>query len=205
MELGFEATKGAAEKVLGVKLPVFMRVILPGLLATAVFYPAVARILALLDTNQAWVRIAAYIALVLLLGALISTTNSEIYKIYEGRILWPSRLFERARQRQQSRVDRLWKSAESATDQALYDELWYQLRVYPINEEGRPEATHPTRIGNILAGYEQYPNNRYGMDSMFYWPRMWLQIDKDIRRFRRPSVISGQSRIWRTRRTTRSN
>jgi hypothetical protein len=34
-------------------------------------------------------------------------------------------------------------------------------------------------LGNILAGYEQYPDNRYGMDSVFYWPRIWLQVEKD--------------------------
>jgi len=186
MDLGFEAAKGAAEKVLGVKLPVFMRIILPGLLATAVLYPAVAWILGYLpsDPDRLWQRIAAYAVLTFLLGALISTTNSEIYKIYEGRIFWPSRLFMWARRRQQARVDKLLATAKLARSQGRdtrYNELWYRLRVYPINGKGQPEASHPTRIGNILAGYEQYPNTRYGMRSVFYWPRIWLQIEKDAK------------------------
>ncbi len=184
MEGGFEAAKGAAEKVLGVKFPTFMRTILPGLLATAVLYPLIAAILGKLpaDKEYLWLRIAAYAVLVLLLGALISTTNSEIYKIYEGRIFWPRGLFEWARRREQARVEKLLDAAEVADEDgstAEYDELWYQLRIYPMNDKGQPEASHPTRIGNILAGYEQYPNTRYGMDSTFFWPRIWLQIEKD--------------------------
>ncbi len=181
MEAGFDAANGVAEKVLGVKLPVFMRLILPGLLATGVLYPFIAWILGYLpwDANHSWQRIAAYAALVLIVGALISTTNSEIYKIYEGRVCWPSRMFDWALKIQQNRVSRLRKAAESNrfVNPRRYDEIWYQLRDYPINDRGDPEATYPTQIGNILAGYEQYPNKRYGMDSVFYWPRIWLHVE----------------------------
>jgi hypothetical protein len=34
-------------------------------------------------------------------------------------------------------------------------------------------------LGNILSGYEQYPLNRYGMPSVFYWPRLWLQVEPE--------------------------
>jgi hypothetical protein len=76
-----------------------MRIILPGLLATAVLYPVVAKILRYLpsDPDHLWERIAAYALLVFLLGALISTANSEIYRIYEGRVFWPRRVFSNTR------------------------------------------------------------------------------------------------------------
>jgi len=183
MEPGFEAAKGAAEKLFGVQFPVFMRIILPGLMASAVFYPAIGWALGHLpgDPDHLWERILGYAALVVLLGALISTLNSEIYKIYEGRTHWPSGLKAWGIRRQQAQVDKLQKTISSAATQAEYDEAWSELRVYPTSDRGDPEATHPTRIGNILAGYEQYPNTRYGMDSVFYWPRIWLQIDKDVK------------------------
>src|ERR1039458_2961846 len=177
MPVGFEAAKGAAENVLGVKLPIFMRMVLPGLLVTAVLYPFVAWILSFLpsDPEHLWEPIAAYAVLVFLLGALISTGNSEIYKIYEGRVLWPGRLLEWACHKQQARVVRLLKAAKAAPTETRYNELWYRLRDYPINlKTGNPLATHPTMIGNILAGYEQYPDTRYGMDSVFFWSRIWL-------------------------------
>ncbi|MBV9302410.1 MAG: zinc ribbon domain-containing protein [Acidobacteriaceae bacterium] len=181
MELPFEAAKGTAEKVLMVQFPTLMRVVLPGLLATAVLYRVVAWALSQLpgELPYSWERIALYAALVFVLGALISTLSSEIYKVYEGRTFWPEKAFEWARRRQATRIAKLRRAAESATSPSKYDELWYKLRIYPINDEGDPEATHPTALGNILAGYEQYPGNRYGMDSVFFWPRIWLQIEKD--------------------------
>jgi ribosomal protein L37E len=181
MELGSEFAKGAAEKVLGVKLPVLMRILLPGLLATAVLYPGVIWLLGHLpsDTDHWWQRIVAFIVLIFFLGALISTLNSEIYKLYEGRILWPEQLSNWGRKRQQGRVARLYKAAVAAGPGATYDELWYQLRIYPTNEQGDPVATQPTQLGNLLAGYEQYPKNRYGMDAVFYWPRIWLLLEKE--------------------------
>lgn len=30
----------------------------------------------------------------------------------------------------------------------------------------------PTRMGNVFACIEEYPSIRYGMDGMFYWPRL---------------------------------
>ena len=181
MDLGFEAAKGAAEKVTGIKLPVWMRMVLPGLLVTGVLYRTTAWALHYLpgDPDHAWLRLVAYAALVLVSGALVSTLNSEVYKIYEGRIFWPRRLFDWGKARQQARVTKLLARANAARSQAEYDEIWYQLRIYPTDDKADPQATHPTRIGNILAGYEQYPTTRYNMDSVFYWPRIWLQLEKE--------------------------
>ena len=184
MALPFEAAKGVSEKALGVKFPVLMRVVLPGLLATAVLYPTVAWSLRRLPAGSevAWLRLAGFAVLVFILGALISTLSGEVYKVYEGRTLWPQRLFQWARGRQQARIQRLLRKADEArarSETARYNEIWYQLRLYPVDEKGDPEATYPTLLGNLLAGYEDYPRNRYGMDSIFFWPRIWLQLEKE--------------------------
>src|SRR5579885_1013376 len=184
MELPFEAAKGAVEKGLLVRFPIFMRVVLPGALASAVLYPTVAWLLGRLPANaeQIWQRFAAFAVCVFVIGALISTLTSEIYKIYEGRIFWPDRLLRWGERLQEARLRRFRQKAETARragDTARYDEAWYQLRLYPINEQGEPYVYRPTLLGNILAGYEQYPDNRYGMDSVFYWPRIWLQMEKE--------------------------
>jgi hypothetical protein len=184
METGFEAAKGAAEKVFGVKLPILMRLILPGLLATAVIYPFVGRLLSLLPqpSEYVWMRIAGYALLALLFGALISTASTQISRVYEGRALWPESLREWARLRQQKRILRLTRkavAARAAGSSMLYNELWYELRAYPMDDDGQRAATHPTRMGNILAESDQYAERRYGMDSVFYWSRIWLQIEKD--------------------------
>jgi len=65
---------------------------------------------------------------------------------------------------------------------ADYNELWFRLRQFPTTDgKVAVTATAPTRLGNILEAYESYPDWRYGMDSVFYWSRLWLTLDKDAR------------------------
>jgi hypothetical protein len=37
-------------------------------------------------------------------------------------------------------------------------------------------------MGNILEAYEEYPKRKYGMDSVFYWYRIWLFITEEVRK-----------------------
>ncbi|MGA2903729.1 MAG: hypothetical protein ABSD98_07855 [Candidatus Korobacteraceae bacterium] len=183
---GFEAAGGIVEKFLpGVSFPVLMNTVLPGLLAGAALYPfATGRLRDFLSVDPAkgWPQLAIAALAVVVIGALVSALNGEFYKVYEGRSGWPTFLSEWAVARQQRRVDRLYRKAdaEKGVNSQRYNEYWYTLRIYPIHpEKGKRYATHPTLLGNILAGYEEYPGNRYGMDSVFYWPRLWLMVDKD--------------------------
>jgi hypothetical protein len=79
-------------------------------------------------------------------------------------------------------VDATYKRQDAleATDPE-YKECWYLLRQFPVGVDGNPTVTRPSRIGNVIASYEQYPLLRYGMDDVFYWPRLWLLVDKDSR------------------------
>src|SRR5262249_7928327 len=69
--------------------------------------------------------------------------------------------------------------AKGRTDD--YSEITNKFRKYPQDDLARPMATHPTMLGNIIAEYESYPFSRYGIDSIFYWPRLWLVLDNDER------------------------
>jgi hypothetical protein len=186
MALGFEAAGGIVEKFLpGVPLSTLMNAVLPGLLAGAAAYPFATgrlRTFLSLDIQKSWPQLVIAAIVVVTLGGLVSALNGEFYKVYEGRSGWPNRLSDWAIERQQRRIDRLYHNAdaEKGVHPERYNEYWYQLRVYPIHPEtGKRYATHPTLLGNILKGYEEYPNNRYGMDSVFFWPRLWLMVEKD--------------------------
>lgn len=180
MELPFEAAKGVAEKVLNVRFPIIMRVFFPGALAMGILYVQAKSAIGWIphEMDGVWQRLAFGALAVFLLGVVVSAATNEVYKIYEGRDYWPRRLFEAGVQRQARRVKKLLAAADKA-DGPEYDELWYKLRIYPMDDNGDPEATHPTLIGNILAGYERYPWDRYGIDSVFYWPRIWLMVEKE--------------------------
>jgi hypothetical protein len=177
---------GLIEKLVpGGQFPALMRAILPGALATLTIYPFTGWPFALMDPDGKlnWARLLIIIGMTIGLGALISVLSGELYKVYEGRILWPRWLCEAGIRRESARAKRLYELAESQRQQKLdndYNETWYQLRIYPLSvTNGLPHADRPTRLGNILSGYEQYPLNRYGMHSVFYWPRLWLQLEKE--------------------------
>lgn len=187
MPLEMETAKGMAEKILPiVRFPIFMRVILPGSLASAIVYPFTGLRGDFISSQfkDVWRELVLLLAAVFVFGAIISALSREMYKIYEGRILWPQGLFDWFRARHQAKIGKLLAKADRA-DKAgrplRYDEIWYRLRMYPLNADGDPYASHPTLLGNILAEYEDYPRTRYRMDSVFYWDRIWLAMDKEKR------------------------
>jgi len=179
-----------AEKVVPlVQFPMLMRVVLPGALATAAIYPflpfpaGIFRVKSLEDLEQNGLALLALAALVFVLGALIAALNGQIYKLYEGRSYWPARLLSRQTARQQARVNKLQAikdqghSSDPRVD-ARRSEAMDILRTYPTKDQV-PYAARPTWLGNILAGYEQYPFDRYGMSSIFYFTRIWMEVEKE--------------------------
>jgi hypothetical protein len=185
-----DPTGGMAEKIVPlVRFPVLMRVVLPGGLATALLYPILVRSWPKLafhfptELKDSWQQFVLIGGMVFVLGALTSALNGEFYKVYEGRVLWPRRLLEPALTRQKARLEKLLRQEAELVDNedraAEYSEVWYQLRLYPIDQNDKQFADRPTLLGNILSGYEQYPRKRYGMDSIFYWTRLWMQLEKE--------------------------
>jgi hypothetical protein len=164
-------------------LPFFYRVVIPGSAVTAWLLPLLFQVL------DAMPRLAGYegqilLALVIVLGFVASILGDTIYEVYEGRRGWPRAVARWCTDYWQEQVDRLLRHAQDPTD-PLFDERWSELRQFPVaaGPDGitRPVATAPTKLGNILASYEQYPERRYGMEPSFYWERLWLSLDKDVR------------------------
>lgn len=113
----------------------------------------------------------------LIMGMLLTLFRNVIYRVYEGRLLWPARLHDSMTARMERKLQkRLAQSREQKPSSARYRELWYWLRLFPLDEKGDPTAARPTLLGNILEGYETYPDRRYGMDSVFYWYRLYPSL-----------------------------
>src|ERR1043165_4304508 len=62
-------------------------------------------------------------------------------------------------------------------------EAYFDLRTFPLLGKDYEDyaAERPTRLGNLMAAYERYSLRAYGMDSVFYWYRIWLLVDKGTR------------------------
>jgi len=54
-------------------------------------------------------------------------------------------------------------------------------RTYPLAPNGRRTARFPTLLGNIITEFEEYPTRKYDADGVFYWPRVWWKLPKEVR------------------------
>jgi len=174
----------------GIKL--IFRLVLPGFLLTVGLYPAIVT----LREDAGWTISVEYLLVfsVIITGWLLLTLDQPIYMFLEGRRFWlPSvrAIFlrrERARLKKVIRAEaRFYQLSESYTGIKKHNyfqrhiEASVEKRKFPLDANGQPEAKFPTRLGNLIDSYESYPFNRYGVDAIFHWYRIWLRLDKDLR------------------------
>jgi hypothetical protein len=171
---------------LGVKL--FFRLLLPGFFLTLGFWPCILVVLHQfqLDGQQE----AALVLAVVLLGWVVITADMPVYMLLEGRKFWPTRIWRRLLEGEQERlrrinerIDRFFAVDGTADPRTRRDylEASVEFRAFPIGADGVRYAEFPTRLGNTIAAFESYPESRYGLDAIFYWPRIWVNLDKDLR------------------------
>ena len=106
---------------------------------------------------------------VLFFSGLASARLNSILRMYEG--YWNfllSRYLKRLGERwHQSRLCKLYE--KSQLDIAAYEEIYLR---YPMPSHIREEVM-PTSPGNILKNSELYPNDRYNIDAVLIWPRLY--------------------------------
>ena len=174
----------------GIKL--IFRLVLPGFLLTLGLYPAIVT----LRENAGWTISVEYLLVfnIIITGWLLLTLDQPIYMFLEGRRFWlpPIRAIflwrERTRLEKVIRAEaKFYQLSEASTGSRKHNyfqrhiEASVEKRKFPLDANGQPEAKFPTRLGNLIDSYESYPSNRYGLDAIFHWYRIWLRLDKDLR------------------------
>ena len=131
-------------------------------------------------------------------GWVIIISDMHIYMLFEGRSYWITCMREWMVRREQQRLTDIEESLAkyrtyppggptlrrpiSQTEgRRRYLETSVQYSQFPIDEKGDASAPFPTRLGNLIASFEGYPNAVYGLDAVFYWYRLWVVLDKDLR------------------------
>lgn len=176
---------------LGVKL--IFRLLVPGFFLTLGLYP----ILAALRDKSGWEIQVEYLFILSVIGTgwLVLILDQPIYMFLEGRRYWPQwlrRVFISSEQRRLARIlnkdDKFYALSEALSEHAKkknayqkYIEATVEQRTFPLNDSGALEAQFPTRLGNLIYAFETYPEKRYRVDAIFFWYRILLIMDKDLR------------------------
>ncbi|MBA3922100.1 MAG: hypothetical protein H0X31_10535 [Nostocaceae cyanobacterium] len=91
---------------------------------------------------------------------------------------------------QLARLDPAQLTAEQRDEFVQLD--WQQIHLPP------PNQLMPTRLGNILRAAEQRPLEKYGLDAIICWSRLWLLLPepakKDLQEAR--ADLNTAARVW---------
>lgn len=156
-----------------------LRLAAPGALLAAVLLPATRLLAALIYPGLHEAALLTTSGLIL--GFAFLLLDMPIYMVLEGRRFWPEPIRQWAVGRQAAALASIMSRANAASG-ARKVEFDIQASQYPLDRaSGEPNATYPTRLGNLLASFETYPTVKYGLDGVFFWPRLWVAIDKDLR------------------------
>lgn len=163
------------------------RLVFPGLLLAMALAPLMLRLLRSwgAELGESEYLGFTYFGLVALFtGWAISLCDMPIHMFYEGRRFWPRPLLQLGVWLERWRLERLQARADSALgrgDRHAYLEASVDISRFPLDADGQPYAAMPTRLGNLIYEYETYPSTKYGLDSVFFFYRIWVSLDDDLR------------------------
>jgi hypothetical protein len=176
----------------------FMKNFLPGFLFSVLlsytFFPAFYPISNIFLNMDFVSRIAFWTISGVVLGIIISSNDFYIYKILSGYKGLPSYLCSILNAQELNEYNKnknllkyLQKEPRPSTNcmSCIEDkiiELSGEIRKYPFNKDPSINFFYPvtwTKLGNIIAEYETYPEVCYGMSFNVFWYRLWYVLSKD--------------------------
>jgi hypothetical protein len=174
---------------LGVKL--FFRLLLPGFFLTLGVLPLLFTLLDNIGLHS--MQETAFVIALIISGWIVVAADMPIYMLLEGRRYWPQWLRGRMMTREEKRLTRISAEIDRYYEQKRqgvaidrdverrYLEASVEVRSFPLDDQGDRSTPFPTRLGNAITAFETYAKSRYGLEAIFYWPRIWVNLDKDLR------------------------
>jgi hypothetical protein len=114
------------------------------------------------------VRLIAFFAWLVIFSNVLASQSSGLLRLYEGYWNFPgSGLFRRIGQQWHQRKLAQY-DAQSRRDPRQYQYIYFG---YPLPTQ--PGQVMPTQLGNILKNSELYSLDRYQLDAVVMWPRLY--------------------------------
>ncbi len=107
-------------------------------------------------------QVVGFLSIITVFSGIIDSQLPAIIRFYEGYSLLP-RLATTGKDFHKKRLQQLGK------EEAKY--YGYLQSYYPSHYQ--PKQVMPTQFGNILKNSERYPSDRYGLDSVVVWSRLY--------------------------------
>ena len=179
--------------VLGAFFPSVLSVVLTILFVLPIFPGTTNVFLPLASLDQQWRVFAASFAALLLTG-LVYNLNTPIIRLYEGYPWKDSWIGKKRSTRHKERLRRA--RTLRARLRYLRDYLNETEPGFAASRRGQEEQTvlaqivntrypgggdHlvlPTRLGNVIRNFEQYPVVQYGLSAIAFWPKLVAKIDE---------------------------
>lgn len=140
------------------------------------------------STPRQILLVAAALLLVMASAALARHLRFPTLRFLEG--YWPKALeglrgwlLKRAARRMDKQQADFQKLAGKGLDNLNTKELAEYLRLDAALMQAPADARYlmPTHLGNVLRAAELAPRDRYGLDGVILWPRLWLLLPEATR------------------------
>jgi hypothetical protein len=113
------------------------------------------------------IQIIIFISWVTFFSSILASQLTAILRFYEG--YWNCSTLENIGKRwYKARHEEIDKKIDAEPENPCYQEIYLH---YPPRKQR--EQVMPTRLGNILKNAELYPKQRYKIDAVLIWPRLY--------------------------------